>query len=819
MHMAALSWLEAIRADVVFGWRRLMRTRTTSCAAVLSLALAIGACTSAFRLIDAVLLRPLPIAGADRLYALSRQGVGPDGKPSSFDGWPHPAFRLMRAAVRSEAELIAVSYAERADVSHQPGRDIERPYVQYVSGWMFGTFGLRAAAGRLLSETDDDQPHAHPYAVLSYDYWTRRFGRDPAVVGRIFTLGSDVLEIVGVAEATFTGTETGTVTDIFVPATMSPRVERSDTTWIRVFARLNDGAGVGPLRARLHAISRAFEEERAKGFTGMSRASIDRYLDQTLMLEPAAAGASGLQKDYGRSLVALGALIALVLLIASANVANLMTVQASARMRELALRVSIGAGRGRLVQLLLVEAAILALAAAALGTLFTWWATPFVVSHINPPDNPVRLSLPIDWRVFGFSVTLTVVVTMLFGLTPALRASAVSQASALKSGADARSRRRVMHGVIAAQTAFCFLVVFAGGLFVASFERLSRRPLGFDAERLLVLDAVPASPQSSVVWEEVADHLRSIAGVESVALAGWPLLSRTSWNGFVSIEGAPPGPTLAYFLSVSPGWLATMKVPLIDGRDFQPHETAPGVAIVNQTFVRQFFGGAHPIGRTFAKGPDRYRIVGVAGDVPYRSVREAILPAAYVPFRGTGRALTARAAFIVRTAGPPLAQAAALRQGVPRARHEFRVTNVRTQTEITAAHTVRDRFLAMLALFFTTVAVVLAGIGLYGVLEYSVLELRRDIGIRLALGARPGHVARRVALHTVSMVAVGGLVGVALSLGLARHVQTLLFEVGASDATMLTLPAVAVIVTTLLASALPVIRAARTNPAVALRAD
>jgi putative ABC transport system permease protein len=819
LHVKALPWVDAVRADIVFGWRRLMKTKTTSFAAILSLALAIGACTSAFRLIDALLLRPLPIAGADRLYALSRRGVGPDGKPASFDGWAFPAFRLMRASVRDQAELIAVSYAERADVSYTSGDEIERPFVQYVSGWMFGTFGLRPASGRLLGEADDRQPHAHPYAVLSHDYWTRRFGRDPHVVGRTFSLGADVFEIVGVAEDTFTGTETGTVTDIFLPTMMDPRVERSDATWIRAFARLEDDAGVEPVRARLHATSRAFEEERAKGFTGMSKASIERFLDQTLALEPAAAGASGLQQDYGRSLVALAVLIALVLLIASANVANLMTAQASARTREMALRVSIGAGRGRLVQLVLVEGAVLALGAAALGALFAWWATPFVVSHINPPDNPVRLSLPTDWRVLGFSVTLTVIVTMLFGLSSALRASRVGQAGALKSGADVPSRRRVMHGVIAAQTAFCFLVVFAGSLFVVSFERLSTRPLGFSADRLLVLDAVPASPQAPIVWEEVAEHLRTVAGVESVALTGWPLLSRNSWNGFVSIEGAPPGPVLAYFLSVSPGWMRTMKVPLINGRDFQPHETSPGVALVNETFVRQFFEGVNPIGRTFSKGPDRYRIVGVVGDAPYRSVREPVPPAAYVPFRGIDLTPSARAAFVVRTVGSPLALAPVLRQEMTRARREFRVSNIRTQVEINEAQTVRDRLLAMLALFFTTVAVVLAGVGLYGVLEYSVLQLRRDIGIRLALGAGASHVARRVALRTVSMVAIGALMGLALSLVLARYVQTLLYGVSATDTRMVVLPALAVFSIALLAAAVPVIRASRTDPALVLRAD
>lgn len=818
-NIKVVPWLEAVRADVVFGWRRLMQTKTTSFAAVLSLALVIGACSSAFRLIDALLLRPLPIDGADRLYALSRQGLGPDGKLHSFDGWAYPAFRLMRPAVQDEAELMAISYAERADVSYTPGHEIERPYVQYVSGWMFGTFGLRPAAGRLLGENDDHRPHAHPYAVLSHDYWTRRFARDPNVVGRTFHLAGDLFEIVGVAEEVFAGTETGTITDIFVPTMMHPQVERSDATWFRTLVRLDAGVAVERVRARLHATSRAFEEERAKGFTGMSKESIERFLDQIVVLEPAAAGASGLQQDYGRSLVALGVLNVLVLLIACANVANLMTAKASARTREMALRVSIGAGRGRLVQLMLVEGALLALGAAALGGLFTWWATPFVVSHINPPDNPVRLPLPADFRVLGFGLALTVMVTTLFGLAPALRASRVSEASALKSGADVPSRRRVMHGVIAAQTAFCFLVLFAGGLFVVSFERLSSRPLGFSAEGLLVLDTVPANPQSPVVWEEVREHLRSIPGVESVALAGWPLLSRNSWNGFVSIEGAPPGPILAYFLSVSPGWISTMKAPLIQGRDFRPNETAPGVALVNETFVRQFFDGANPIGRTFSKGPDRYRIVGVVGDMPYRSVREPVLPAAYVPFRGIDPAPRARGAFIVRTVGSPLALAPVLRQEVTRARREFRVSNLRTQVEINEAQTVRERLLAMLALFFTTVAVVLAGVGLYGVLEYSVVQLRRDIAIRLALGAGPADVARRVALRTVSMVAVGGIAGLALSLGLARYIQTLLYGISGTSISIAALPSFVVLFIAVLAAIVPVMRALRTDPAAALRAD
>ncbi|MGP8246453.1 MAG: ABC transporter permease, partial [Bryobacteraceae bacterium] len=263
-------WLDSLRADVVFGSRQLKKKKVTSAAAILSLGLAIGACTSAFRLIDALLLRPLPVANAERLYNLSRHGTLPDGKPASFDGCAYPAFRQMRAAVKGQAELIAVSYAERMDVTYRTDQEMEKAYLQYVSGWMFGSFGLRPTLGRLFTENDDLKPGAHPYAVLSYDYWKRRFGLDPSVIGRKFRLGSKELfagpgagnslyEIVGVGPQPFTGTEPGTVTDIFLPTMMHPGAVHDDWTWMRTLASLNPGVAVEPVRAKLNATSYAFE--------------------------------------------------------------------------------------------------------------------------------------------------------------------------------------------------------------------------------------------------------------------------------------------------------------------------------------------------------------------------------------------------------------------------------------------------------------------------------------------------------------------------------------------------------------------------------
>ena len=318
-----------------------------------------------------------------------------------------------------------------------------------------------------------------------------------------------------------------------------------------------------------------------------------------------------------------------MLLIACANVANLMTALAAARAREMALRVSIGAGRLRLVQMVLVESAMLAIAAALLGAAFAWWSAPLVVRLISTPDNPAHLILPADWRVLGFGVALIAGVTVLFGLVPAVRASAIKPVSALKGGDDPHARRRLMHGMIAAQVAFCFLVVFVAGLFVATFHRLAHRPIGFDATRLLLLEIVAPKGRPPEVWTQVAESLRALPGVRGVAESGWPMLSTESWTGEIAVSGGPPSNDWGSFLSVSPGWFETMRMRLISGRDFRPSDTFPGAAIVNEAFVRRYLKAMQPVGTTIEKvDPDgsrrRCQIVGVVSDAPYRYLREPI---------------------------------------------------------------------------------------------------------------------------------------------------------------------------------------------------
>jgi predicted permease len=822
-----VSWLDALRADVIFGFRQLKRNKVTSAAAVLSLALAMGACTSAFRLIDALLLRPLPVAEPERLYSIAFTGPSLTAKTHTWDSCSYPMFEKMRAAVKNDAELIAMSYSERTDLTYASDQDMEKAYRQYVSGRMFGNFGIEPALGRLLTEDDDRVPGQKPVAVISYDYWEHRFAGDPRIVGRTFRIGNDLYEIVGVAGKGFTGTEPGTMTDIFVPTMMNARsIGSVNSFWFRTFVRIKPGTAIGPLQDKLQALYVAMELERSKGWTNLPRALRDAIPKTRLLLLTAAEGVSGMQQDYRTALATLGVLVLLVLLIACVNVANLMTALAAARAREMALRVSIGAGRVRLVQMVLVESSLVASLAAGIGGLFAWWSAPFVVGMINPPDNPARLVLATDWRVLGFGVALMIGVTLLFGLMPALRASSVKPVNALKGGDDPHARRRLMHGMIVGQVAFCFVVVFVGGLFVATFDRLSHVPTGFSADRVLTLDTVTGKGLSPVAWEQMADHLRSLPGVETVALAGWPLMSGTHHNEPISVHDAPPSDVVAYFLSTSPDWMEAMRIPLLDGRKFRPNDTDPQVAIVNQKFARQYFGGQNAVGQRFktAGSKTAYEIVGIAGDAGYRGIREPILPVVYVPFRSLDRdgalGVIDSGTIIIRTKTENSGTLeSVLRREVHKAQAEFRVSNIRTQQEILDAQTIRERLLAMLGLFFSGVALLLAAIGLYGVLNYSVLQRRREIGIRLAVGARRGAIARMVTQEVFGVVAAGIVVGAAMGLGAARSIEALFYHVKSSDAAMLAIPSGTVFVVALFAMLPGVWRAMGINPAETLRSE
>ncbi|MEO8130341.1 MAG: ABC transporter permease, partial [Bryobacteraceae bacterium] len=829
-----IPWLDSLRADAIFGWRQILKKKVTSAAAILSLALAIGACTAAFRLIDALLLRALPVAGTERLYTITFHSKSAmDAAISTYDSCSYPMFQRMRADVRDQAESIAISmYNGPVDLTYGSDQEMEQVGLQYVSASMFETFRLQPAAGRLLMASDDATPGAHPVAVLSYEYWTRRFGRNPEITGRTFRIGNDVFEIAGVGPKGFTGTETGRAADVFVSMSMkSPRILASlNNFWLRTLLLLKPGVAPGPVEEKLRATFQAIQEERVKGFPAMSQRDRDRMFQEKLSIEPAASGRSNMQRDYRQALAVLGLLAALVLLIACANVANLMTAQAAARAREMALRVSIGAGRSRLVQMVLVESAWLAILATAIGGVIAGWFVSLLVGMINPPAYAARLPLPVDWRALGFSLALACGVTFLFGLAPALRASSVQPASALRGGEDPHRRARLMHSLIAIQVAFCFVVHIAAGLFVSTFQRLSNQPTGFSADRVLNVESVTNSPQSPALWNQVAEHLRAVPGVDRVAIIGWPLMSGESAVGNISVNGGLLSDVFSDFVTVSPGWVELMKIPLLAGREFHAGDVYPGVAIVNQAFAKQYFNGENPLGKWFervepAGGRTRFQVVGWVRDARSRSsMRLAIRPTAYIPFSSVdaGGAFKpmSRGTFVVRTAGAnPLTLASALRADVARARPGFSARDIRTQLELNQTETARERLLAMLAAFFAVVALLLAGVGLYAVLDYSVLQRRREIGIRIAIGAQPADIIRRVTVEGLTTVFVGAVVGLGLCMISVRYVASLLYQVRVTDLPVLALPSFAILGAALLATLPAVIRAVRVDPVQMLRAE
>jgi predicted permease len=783
-------------------------------------------------MIDALLLRPLPVASPKHLYALGSEEKDENGQAVVGYSFDYPGFRELRAAVKDQASLMAISYPQRINLTYSSEDARERVNLQYVSGWTFAEFGLQPALGRLLTEADDLTPHSHPYVVLSYDYWSTRFGKDPHVLGRTFRAGNDVYEVVGVAPAGFTGTEPGTFTDLFAPIMMynSDAFENQNWHWFTPWVRVRSGFDVGAVRERLRAALVLHREDQVKTQASLTPREIKEYVSAPVLLTPAGAGVSDLQRAYGRSLVILGSLVAMVLLIACVNVANLKTAQAAARSREMALRVSIGAGRSRLVQLVLIESAWIAAMASVLGSVFAWRAAPFVVGLINPVDQPVRLDLPADFRVTAFSILLTMLATMLFGLAPALRASGIQPASALKGGDDSYSRERFTHGLLAAQVAFCVVVLALTGLFVTTFERLAGQPLGFSSARVITLESVTRTGQGQRpdLWYQVTDHLRSLPRVASAAVAGFALMSGTGWNQNVwanghSSQGSPP----PWFLAVSPSWLDTMRIPLLEGRDFRPNDIFPSVAIVNQTFAHRYFDGQSPVGKSLemirdSKKRVRVQIVGLAADARYTGMRGPIAATVYVPFRSLNEAgapqMESWATFIVRTKDSnPLALASSLRQEVKRARSEFRVANIRTQDELVRSQTVRERLLATLSLFFGVMALVLAGVGLYGVLNYAVTRRRRELGIRIALGADAKDIAGLIALPVFAMIALGVAAGLALVVSTERFIVSLLFEVKATDASMLLWPLFAIAAAGALAALPAVVRAVRIDPAALLR--
>jgi predicted permease len=839
------AWLDSLMADARFGWRQLLKHKIASAASILSLALGIGASMAAFRLIDALYLRPLPVVDPGRLYVLTYDRLF-EGKVSSDDLFDYRGFQRLRSAVADEAELVAIGYQNRVDLTFGSDQDTERVWRQHVSGSMFDVFGLKPALGRLFGDDDDRVPGERPYAVISYDYWSRRFGNDPAVIGRRFRIGSRVLEVIGVAPRGFTGTDPGTFTDVFLPSMMETQAA-SGTIYCRTWLRPRLGANLDRVRERLSGALHTYRAEQVKEWSPDRRREEAKYfVAAPVSFESATAGWSGTQRHYRgplgnrRALMIFTVLVGLVLLTACANVANLMTFRSAARSREMALRVSIGAGRGRLVQLVLMESAMVASAASLVGIVFSSWAAPFIVNRLSLPSAPMRVAFAADWRVAFVAIAVTSAVTLLSWVVPAVRVSLIAPVSALKGGDSPHGRRRWMYVLLASQVAFCVLVLFVAGLFIATFERMANQPTGFSAARVLTLETASRAGLPAEQWYQAVQHMRTVPGVESAALAQYALMSFHAQTRYVWANGHSPDGTWTnstWFLGVSPGWFEAMKLPLLQGRDFRWDDEYPHVAVVNETFARRYFGAESPVGRTFeirdtenpnAPGGETgtrvsVRIIGLTRDARYEDMRLPIPATAYVPFRRLTAGVEkedSAATFIVRTkTEDPLAVASLMRREITKAQPAIHVDNVVPEETLVDSQLILERLLATLSLFFAAVALVLAAVGLYGVLHHVVLQRRREIGIRMAIGAQAGRIVQLVTMQALTLVIVGAAAGIAFGMIAVRYVATLLYHVKPTDVGVLAVPVLTILAAAVLAAVPPVIRAVRIDPVNVLRAE
>ena len=821
-------WLESLLRDFRFGARMLLKEPAVTAAAVLSLSLAIGACTAAFSLIDALMLRPLPVPQPGQLVALSypRLRTMP-GSPPNDDRFSYPLLERFRQSAGGLVDLFGMTVwglPQRA-VFDKGAADTppELLRAQWISTDGLTILGIHPALGRLLTEADGQRDQKESVAVISHAFWMRRFAGNPAALGRSVTLNGTWFRIVGVTQKGFSGVEPGMLTDLWLPlATYAParRLLSPDVNLFALFGRLKPGVQAERVRDALEPVFASFRREQAA-----------RYANAPLYVDSAAQGhASFLRWQFERPLWILAAIVALVLLVACSNVANLLLARAAARSRETVMRAALGAGRLRLVQQVLIECALLAAIACVIGLGVASWATPALVGLMGTAGNPVYLDVRPDARMLAFLALICLATTSLFGLAPALRASTANSTAALKeASANQSARSRLWRPVLAAQIGFSFTVLFVAGLLLLSFEKLTSVDLGFSGKNVLLFNVDSAGgrggadARSRAVQTELLAQLRRIPGVRSAATSDLALIGGATspiMASSVRFAGREPERTRPQFLPVSPGFFATMQIPLLSGRDFTARDTeaaTPQVVIVNQALAREFFPGKEAVGQRFERVVDdtgRYaeqEIVGVVGDAKYNNLREPTAATVYLPAGATGAVVE------VRTRENPLALAPTLRKAILGVDPSLRVAGMTLQSALIGETILQERMLALLGGFFALIAVVLAAVGLHGVLSYSVVRRTREIGVRVALGASFPVLVRMVTADIATTVALGIAAGLAGGFALSRLVASTLFEVKPSDFWSVALPLLCLLVACAASALPPALRAARIDPAEALR--
>jgi putative ABC transport system permease protein len=823
--------------DLRYGARVLGKQPGFTAVALLTLALGTGANAAIFRLLDAVRLRALPVAHAEQLAEVRITDM--KGARGRFQSW-HPALtNPIWEQVRDRQQAFSGVFAWGADEFNLgTGSEVRPVRGLWVSGDFFNVLGVRPQLGRVFTTADDRRGCDAAGAVLSHQFWQREFGGDPSIVGRKLSLDDHSFEIVGVTPESFYGPEVGRSFDVAVPICADALVNGKDnrldagtTWWLIVMGRLKPGWTTEQASAQLNAISSGvFETTVSPKYPAES---VPQYLGFKLAAYPAASGISQVRETYEKPLWMLMWIAGLVLLVACANLANLLLARANAREREIAVRLALGASRSRIVRQLLAESLLLAVAGSLIGVLLAGFLSEFLIKFLSTEGDRLFVDLRPDWTVLGFTAGMAILTCVLFGLMPALRATRVAPLEAMKAGGRGltagRERFSLRRALVVAQVALSLVLVVGALLFSRSLAKLLTADVGFKQEGVLIAQVGSVRlnlPQESrlAFKRELLERIRAVPGVTSAARADIiPLSGNGNFNN-VWMDGADPaGKKGVAWSRISSDYFKTLNTPLVAGRDFDEHDTPTStkVAIVSEEFARQIGGGANPVGQSFwveASPNDpqtRYEIVGLARNTKYDNVREDFQPIAYFPLAQAPR--LGQFDQILVSSGAPLGQ---LTEGVKRAIGEaspqttinFQVLREQIQNSL-----MRDRLMATLSGFFGLLALVLACVGLYGIMSYSVASRTNELGIRMALGAQAGDVRRMILRESLLLVLIGVAVGLPAAFVATRFTSALLFGLTPNDPVSITLAALAMLAVALLAGYLPARRASRVDPMVALR--
>jgi predicted permease len=869
--------------DLRYACRGLAASPLFTSVALLSIALGIGANTAIFTLVDEVLLRQLPVRDPGQLVlfngARNHYGNNSGGNMLSFpmyedfrdafvEPFDSPAAATAQSGHAPGAKLPRVSppvangapaqpvfsgmFARRA-VSMNVGVEgqTERVPGELVSGTYFQVLGVGAAVGRVITP-GDDQRNDGPVAVLSYDYWRTRFGADPKVIGQTITVNNTKLTIIGVSQAGFDGVDIGYVPSVRVPILMKAQitpnwddVDNRRSRWVNVFGRLKPGVTLEQAKAALQPYFHGVLEQEVldAAFSGTTSYTREQFLKGQVDLLPAAQGRSPIRQQLSQPLWLLLAIVGGVLLIACANVASLLIARATSRQKEIAVRLALGASRGRIVGQLLVESVLLAAIGGVLGLAFASWTTRFLLGFLPVSDTPHVISGAIDNRVLAFNFALSLATGLVFGLVPALRSTKPNLAPTLKDQVGAvvgGGGVRLRKGLVIAQVMVSVLLLISAGLFIRSLRNLRTLDLGLKTENLIAFNLAPPlngyTPLRSKQFDkQVLDRVSAVPGVTGMAFAQMGLLEGNEWDSSISVEGYEPKPGEAmnpYCNAVSPGYFKTMGIPLIAGRDFDdrdarfvmadPKAQLPSykVAIVNESYAKHYFGGRSPIGRHIGFGINPgtktpIEIVGVVKDSKYTGVRDEIPQQVFFAYMENDNG--GSAVMYVRTTNQPDSAFGGIRQIVRQLDANIPIYNLRTMEHQMDQSLLNDRLIATLSTAFGALATILAVIGLYGVMAYTVARRTREIGVRMALGAVQGDVVWLVMREVLLLVGTGLALGLVASWGLSRFVSSQLYGITGGDPMTITGACVLLASVAALAGYIPARRATRVNPVLALR--